>query len=57
MNLAAASADRRRLILAIVGTSLLAASIVSFLTISSEVGESVTLLLAYAGGMAMLLTP
>jgi len=60
MNLAAASPDRRRLIFVVAGTALLAllvTSIASFLTISSEAGTSVTLLLAYAGGMAMLLTP
>ena len=57
MNRTAVSADRRRLILVVAGIALLAAPIASFLTISSEVSQSVTLLLAYAGGMAMLLTP
>jgi len=56
MNLAA-SPDRRRLILVVASMALLATSIASFLTLSSEAGTRVTLLLAYAGGMAMLLTP
>jgi hypothetical protein len=57
MNLAAASADRRRLTLIVASAALLTMSIASFLTSSSDAGTRITLLLAYAGGMAMLLTP
>ena len=56
MSLTAAYPNPRSIIVS-AGIALLAISIVSFLTTSVEPGKSITLLLAYAGGMAMLLTP
>jgi hypothetical protein len=57
MNHAAVSADQRRPFIVVAGITLLAMSIASFLIVSSEPAQSFSLLLAYAGGMAMLLTP
>jgi len=57
MNHAAVSADQRRPLIVGAGVILLAMSIASFLIVASEPAQSITLLLAYAGGMAMLLTP
>ena len=57
MNHAAVSADQRRPLIVGAGVTLLAMSIASFLIVSSEAAQSASLLLAYAGGMAMLLTP
>lgn len=52
-----AGASGRRLIV-ITGLAVLAIAIASYLTISFTPGQQgVTLLLAYAGGTAMLLTP
>lgn len=57
MNDAAASAHRRGTAIVIAAVALLTISVAGILTIPSEPGEGVSLLLAYAGGMAMLLTP
>jgi cytochrome c-type biogenesis protein len=57
MNVAVAASDRRHPASVIAGTALLVASVVTILTFSMQRYESTTLLLAYAGGMAMLLTP
>lgn len=57
MNVAAATADRRHPATVVIGAALLAVSVVTILTFSMQRYESATLLLAYTGGMAMLLTP
>lgn len=57
MNAVAAVGDRRLPLTLIVATALLALSVVTIVTFSMQRYESATLLLAYAGGMAMLLTP
>ncbi len=57
MTVAAATGERMTPVTVIAGTALLAASIVTILTFSMQRYESAPLLLAYAGGMAMLLTP
>jgi len=57
MNLAAATTDRQQPLTLILATTLLGLSLVTILTFSVHRFEGATLLLAYAGGMAMLLTP
>jgi cytochrome c-type biogenesis protein len=57
MNVAAASSERMAPLTVVAGTALLAVSIITILTFSMQRYESAPLLLAYAGGMAMLLTP
>src|SRR5688572_23325597 len=57
MNVAAATAQRMSPVTVVAGTALLVLSIITILTFSMQRYESAPLLLAYAGGMAMLLTP
>ena len=57
MNHSAPSAHQRRLVVVVTGATLLATSIAGFLMFSSKGDQSITLLLAYAGGIAMLPTP
>ena len=57
MNVAAATSERMSPVTVVAGTALLAVSIITILTFSMQRYESAPLLLAYAGGMAMLLTP
>ena len=57
MSVAAPTADRRQPLALIFATALLGLSVVTILTFSTHRYENTTLLLAYAGGMAMLLTP
>jgi cytochrome c-type biogenesis protein len=57
MNVAAATSERMTPVTVVAGTALLAVSIITILTFSMQRYESAPLLLAYAGGMAMLLTP
>lgn len=57
MNVAAAISDRQQPLTLFLATTLLGLSLVTILTLSVHRFEGATLLLAYAGGMAMLLTP
>ena len=57
MTVAAATRERMTPVTVVAGTALLAASIATILTFSMQRYEGAPLLLAYAGGMAMLLTP
>ena len=57
MTVAVATRERMTPVTVIAGTALLAASIATILTFSMQRYEGAPLLLAYAGGMAMLLTP
>jgi cytochrome c-type biogenesis protein len=57
MNVATVTAERRHPLTIVFASALLVLSIVTILTFSMQRYESATLLLAYAGGMAMLLTP
>jgi cytochrome c-type biogenesis protein len=57
MNVAAVSADRQQSLTLLLATMLLGFSLITILTFSLHRYEGATLLLAYAGGMAMLLTP
>jgi cytochrome c-type biogenesis protein len=57
MSVAAAAADRQHPLTLVVAAALLGLSALTILTFSIERYEGATLLLAYTGGMAMLLTP
>jgi cytochrome c-type biogenesis protein len=57
MSVAAASTDRQQPLTLLLATTLLGLSLVTIVTFSRHRFEGATLLLAYAGGMAMLLTP
>ena len=57
MAVAAATPNRLTPLTVVAGSALLAASVATILTFSMQRYESAPLLLAYAGGMAMLLTP
>lgn len=57
MSVAAATSERMTPVTVVAGVALLAVSIITILTFSMQRYESAPLLLAYAGGMAMLLTP
>lgn len=57
MNVAAVTSERTNPLTVIAGTALLAVSTVALLTFTLQRPGGATLLFAYAGGMAMLLTP
>jgi len=57
MSAVAVTTDRRQSLTLLLATALLGFSIITIVTFSMQRYESATLLLAYTGGMAMLLTP